>query len=193
MAFKVPTIKEIRELGGRAAFGDNEALQELGKLAERMARAANTRLRRLEAAGKTGDAYQRAKEILGGGKRFPQARTGSAEQLGENLEKATSFLRKKESTISGIREVDKKTAQTFLGRDDVTQKDVNRLNRIFESKAWPELKKNFSSSDLQEKVQDLILNNEDVEDVISLFETWDPDDFDGQDIIELAESTGMEF
>lgn len=191
--FKIPSIKEIRELGGRAAFGDNTALEQLGRLSERMARAANTRLRRLEAAGKTGDAYQRAREILGGGKRFSQARTGSAEQLGANLETAASFLRKKESTISGIREVDTKTARSFLGRDDISREDVNRLNRIFESKAWPELKRVYGSQDLQEMIQDLVLNNDDVDEIIDMWESWDPEDPDGMDIIELAEESGMEF
>ena len=191
--FKIPSIKEIRDIAGRAAFGDTAAYDQLAQLSERMARAANTRMRRLEAAGKTGDAYKRAREILGGGKRFSQAHTGSVETLAKNLERSTSFLRKKESKISGIREVDTKTARSFFGRD-VTQDEVNKLNRILESKAWPELKKIYGGTDdLREAIKDLIVNNDEIDEILDMFDKWDPDDPDAPDIIEFAEAVGLEF
>ena len=73
------SLDQLETIAARAAAGDNAALSELGKYNEKIGRRMNQRMRELEKAGKTGDAYKRIQESLGGGTRFSQARTGSAE------------------------------------------------------------------------------------------------------------------
>lgn len=173
----LPTNDYIDQLAIEAEEGSDAALRELGKLAGKLGRQANQRMRRLEQAGKTGDAYQRIVEDLEGKKRFSQAKTGSAEGLRRNIEKALSALRRKESTISGIKEVDRKTVKSVFDTlhktppDGVTDRMVNDFNRFLENKAWPSIKRVFGSDALKQ-VADMVLNGDEIDDMLSEFTAW---------------------
>lgn len=163
---KIPSLGTLEDLATRAAGGDNEALRRLGKESERLNRALNQRMRTLEKAGKTGDAYKLIKEAFGGKTRGSQARTGSAEQLFRNARSAASALGYKESTLGGIREVDTKTAnkvaQHFGHKEPLTKSQVDNLNKFMASDAWKEMVKVFGSdSPTAGDAVDLILNGED--------------------------------
>lgn len=151
------SLEYLEDLAERASFGDNAALEELGKYNETIGRRMNQRMRELEKAGKTGDAYQRIKESLGGRTRFSQAHSGSAEQLMRDVQQAQRALGYKETTLTGIMEVDKKTTQAIFDRlgietgpDGVTKAQVERMNSFFTSGYWKENRKNFSSKGLEQ-------------------------------------------
>lgn len=178
-ATKLPTLDSLERLAMRAASGDADALRELGNTSERLARTANKRMRRLEKAGKTGDAYKRISDSIGGKTRFSQAHTGSAEQLYRNAQKSLAALEYKESTLSGIKEVNKETAESIFNHfgmledgQELTQTQVNKFNRFLESKAWPDVKKVFGSDALQ-MVADMVLNEDpDYEEMILAMNEW---------------------
>lgn len=173
----LPTNDYIDQLALEAEEGSDAALTELGKLAGKLGRRANQRMRQLEQAGKTGDAYKRIVEYLGGKNRFSQAKTGSAEGLRRNIEKALSALRRKESTIAGIKEVDRKTVKSIfetLGKTPpggVTDKMIRDFNRFLENKAWPSIKRVFGS-DALEQVADMVLNGDEIDDMLAEFSAW---------------------
>lgn len=174
----LPTIDQLEKLAGQAAGGNNEALDELGALAEKLGRRANQRMRELEKAGKTGDAYQRIRDSLGGRSRLSQSHTGSAESLLKNAKKALSALSKKESTISGIREVDTKTLRSLYDRfgisGKVTQESVDQFNRFVESDLWNEFKGAMGGSGgyLEQFTKMLADDVQSVDDILDSFESW---------------------
>ena len=182
MAVRIRSEAEMENLATRAASGDNEALAELGREAEKMGRALNQRMRTLEKAGKTGDAYKRIEKSLGRS-RASQARTGSAEQLFRNWKASAKGLGYKESTLSGIKEVDTKTAnrvaQAFGHKEPLTADQVNKMNRFLGSKAFDEMRRTFGSKDqaVQDSV-DIILSEQDdlQEDFIDAIEEYDSDE-----------------
>lgn len=173
----LPTNDYIDQLALEAEEGSDAALAELGKLAGKLGRQANQRMRRLEQAGKTGDAYKRILEDLDGKKRFSQAKTGSAEGLRRNIEKALSALRRKESTIAGIKEVDRKTVESVFETLDkmpeggLTDQQINDFNRFLENKAWPSIKRVFGSDALKQ-IADMVLQNDEIDDMLAEFTAW---------------------
>lgn len=193
----LPSLDTLEDIAARAAGGDNAALEELGKVSEKLNRRLNQRMRELEKADRTGDAYQRIKSSLGGKARGSQARTGSAEQLFKNAQKALRGLNYKESTLSGIREVDQETADSFfrhfgLLREDqnARREDVKRLNRFLGSDGWREMKKAFGS-DIGKQISEMILNDEDdIESFLSEMENFENLD---TDIFTTLEAWGVEF
>ena len=174
----LPTNDYIDQLALMAEEGDDAALRELGRISERLARQANQQLRRLEKAGKTGDAYTRVMEDLGGRSRFSQAKTGSAEGLRRNVERALSALRRKEITLKGIKEVDKKTAESVfehfgkLPEGGLSPKQVQQFNRFVENKAWPDVKRVFGGSNALNQICDMILDGDNMDDMLSDFLDW---------------------
>lgn len=151
------SLDELERLAARASAGEDDALRELGRYNEKLGRRMNQRMRELERSGKTGDMYKRIQESLGGQTRFSQARTGSAEQLFRDAQKAQRALGYKETTLSGIAEVDKKTTQSLFDRlgiktgpGGVTRAQVERMNSFFSSGYWKETRKNFSSQGLEQ-------------------------------------------
>ena len=173
----LPTNDYIDQLALMAEEGNDAALKELGKIAGKLGRQANQRMRRLERAGKTGDAYKRIVEDLGGKTRFSQAKTGSAEGLRRNVEKALSALRRKESTLGGIKEVDRKTAESVFGhfgkmpKGGLSDNDIQKFNKFVQNKAWPEIKRAFGSDALK-AVTDMVLNGDDIDDMLRDFSEW---------------------
>ena len=114
---ELPDLYHIEYLTEAAANGDEAAMKELGQINERLARAANQRLRRLEKAGKTNDAYKRIVEELGGKKRLLQHKNVTEEtaaSIGRNAERALRALKMKETTITSIKETDRKTVESLM-------------------------------------------------------------------------------
>lgn len=174
----LPSLEEVEDLGMRAASGNNEAFDELGQLAEKLGRRANQRMRELEKAGKTGDAYRRIQESLGGKTRFSQSRTGNVEDIVDRIHQSMSALARKESTLGGIREVDSQTVQSLYDRfgidKEVTRADVDKFNRFVESDLWNDFKKvrGGSGGVLEQFTQRLADETQDVDDLIQAFEDW---------------------
>lgn len=184
----IPTNDQLEALASRAAMGDNAALDELGALNERIGRIANNRMRRLEKAGKTGDAYKRIANTVGMEKpRFSQAHTGSAESLFQSARTAAAALRQKETTLSGITDVDIKTVDSILehfGKDPAayTKAQKLRIADYVKTDAWKSLKNTYSS-DALDPVTDAALDDE-FEEAVQAFDEWDQSEMD---IVELAD------
>ena len=186
----IPTNDQLEALASRAARGDNAALDELGALNEQLGRVANNRMRRLERAGKTGDAYKRIGNTVGMEKpRFSQAHTGSAESLFQSARTAAAALRQKETTLSGIKEVDVKTVDSVLdafgeNADSYTQKQKLRIADFLKTDAWKQLKSLYGSEAL-EAITDAAMND-DFEEALNAFAEFDVEMSD-TDIVELSE------
>lgn len=186
----IPTNDQLEALASRAAMGDNAALDELGALNEQLGRAANNRMRRLERAGKTGDAYKRIANTVGMEKpRFSQAHTGSAESLFQSSRAAAAALRQKETTLSGIKEVDVKTVDSVLdafgkNADSYTQKQKLQIADFLKTDAWKQLKSLYGSEAL-EAITDAALDD-DFEEALNAFAEFDVEMSD-TDIVELSE------
>lgn len=150
------SLDRLEDLASKAAGGDNAALRDLGRYNEMIGRRMNQRMRELEGAGKTGDAYKRIQSNLGGGTRFSQARTGSAEQLFRDAQKAQRALNYKETTLSGIAKVDQKTTTAIFKKLGIetgpgaTKAQTQRMNRFFESGYWKENRKYYTSRGLEQ-------------------------------------------
>lgn len=181
------SLDQLETIAARATAGDNAALSELGRYNEKIGRRMNQRMRQLEKAGKTGDVYKRIQESLGGGTRFSQARTGSAEQLYRSARDTQRALGYKETTLSGIREVDQKTTTAIfdklgieMGPKGATKAQTDRMNRFFESEYWKNNKKYFSSDDLTGISETVAEGGDDYADLMDSISEW----MDGDDPFE---------
>ena len=198
MARRLPTADELSDLAIKAAGGDNAALLQLGKESERLNRTLNQRMRELERTGRTGDAYKRIEASLGA-PRGSQAHTGSAEDLYRNASKALAGLNYKESTLSGIRDVDTRTATSFarsmgiIGeKEKLSREQVNRLNRFVGSDGWREIKRSFGSKTDQSKdvVETIMNDSEDAAELLAAMEDFE--DLE-TDIYTTLDQWGIEF
>lgn len=195
------SLDRLEDLASKAAGGDNAALRDLGRYNEMIGRRMNQRMRELEGAGKTGDAYKRITKTLDGGTRFSQSRTGSAEQLVRDAQKAQRALNYKETTLSGIADVEKRTVNSLFDRlktgyGKEQQKEFgsyenwkkstaytewfkvnyDKANRFFTSDWWRENKK-LVSSDTINQILDKITSADDGAEILSRFTDWmDSDD-----------------
>lgn len=181
------SLDQLKTIAARAAAGDNAALSELGKYNEKIGRRMNQRMRELEKAGKTGDAYKRIQESLGGGTRFSQARTGSAEQLYRSALDSQRALGYKETTLSDIFEVDQKTTTAIfkklgveMGPKGATKAQTDRLNRFFESNYWKNNKKYFASEELEGIADTIAEGGDDYAELMDSISAW----IDGDDPFE---------
>lgn len=183
------SLDHLETIAARAAAGDNAALSELGKYNEKIGRRMNQRMRELEKAGKTGDAYKRIQESLGGGTRFSQARTGSAEQLYRSARDAQRALGYKETTLSAINEVDQKTTTAIfeklgvkMGPKGATKAQTDRMNRFFESNYWKNNKKYFASEELEGIADTVAEGGDDYAELMDSISAW----IEGDDPFELV-------
>ena len=156
------SLDQLETIAARASAGDNAALSELGKYNEKIGRRMNQRMREMEHAGKTGDAYKRITDSLKGATRFSQARTGDAEHLYRSALQAQRALGYKETTLSGIFDVDQRTTTSLfekmgidMGPAGATKAQVNRLNKFFESDYWKKTKKYFASDDMEGVIENI--------------------------------------
>lgn len=161
MAKTIPTTEQIDALYERAIRGDQTAIDEIGALNQTMAKRANTRLRDLESKDMaTTAAYNRAKYWISeeyGGEYFKQNRVASdrfgVDEMVENLEKASEFLRWQTSTAAGekrrranivqsLETSDQDFFASLAGESDQTVAEVkNRLFDFFDTDAWADIRK----------------------------------------------------
>ena len=148
----IPTAQEIDSLYKKALEGDAASLDQLGKLNNRLSKRANERMRDIERQGMQGtSAYNKAKYRLGeeGREYFSQSRRLDPEQLVENLEGATEYLRAQTSTAAGERKRRENIADSledqgfFEGIDP--NKPVETLKKdlldFFDTDAWEDIRK----------------------------------------------------
>lgn len=181
MAGRAADLRPLRwyeDLAGAAEF-DPEALKELGRESEKLARRANQRMRELESRGMTGDAYKRIRESLGGATRFSQRRTGSADELLQNIKQSLRGLRQVKSTVSGAMGSSRKTLDTLKDKWDiagrVSKDKINKFNEFVKSDLWNEYKSLMGGSGgvLEQFTKMLFDDPQSVDDVLDAFNEWD--------------------
>lgn len=148
----IPTTQEIEQIYNKAVAGDQDALSKLGEMNNRIAKRANERMRDIERQGLEGTyAYNQAKYWISeqtGKEYFSQSRKASPDDLVENLEMATQYLRQQTSTAAGERRrragiTDKLSDLGFF--DDIegeTATVKNQLLDFFDTDAWSDIRKN---------------------------------------------------
>ena len=181
MAGRAADLRPLRwyeDLAGAAEF-DPEALKELGRESEKLARRANQRMRELESRGMTGDAYKRIRAFLGGATRFSQKRTGSADELLQNIKQSLRGLRQVKSTVSGAMGSSRKTLDTLKDKWDiagrVSKDKINKFNEFVKSDLWNEYKSLMGGSGgvLEQFTKMLFDDPQSVDDVLDAFNEWD--------------------
>ena len=159
----LPSVDYVEELAARAAGGDDTAITQLGDLNYKISRMMNERMRKMEKAGETGDAYKRIEDMIGS-TRFSTSRgkDGNIEGMYENLRNAMKAAGYKESTLGGISEVEKDTATSLFQHfgileegQEASRAQTKRLSNFFKSDYWKKNKRSFASDDL-EKFSDVI-------------------------------------
>lgn len=181
MAGRAADLRPLRwyeNLAGAAEF-DPEALKELGRESEKLARRANQRMRELESRGMTGDAYKRIRTSLGGNTRFSQKRTGTADELLQNIKQSLRGLRQVKSTVSGAMGSSRKTLDTLKDKWDiagrVSKDKINKFNEFVKSDLWNEYKSLMGGSGgvLEQFTKMLFDDPQSVDDVLDAFNEWD--------------------
>lgn len=137
------TLNELLEM----KWGDISSLttKELRELSNRLNSAANKRLRRIEAAGaqEFSPAYTGTRSARGD---FSTAGLQTRTQLKNEIQRASTFLRSKTSSLKGIKEYKESVSEMFdvegedgLSVDNMTKKQKNTvfraLDRLRESNA----------------------------------------------------------
>ena len=175
----LPSVDYIKDLAARAAGGDNTALQELGERNRSISRMMNERMRKLEKAGETGDAYKRIVELNDNKTRFSTAKTGDAEHLYDNLMSAMKAAGYKESTLGGISEVSQQTTTSLfrhfglLGEgEEASKAETQRMNEFFKSDYW-KANRSLYDSDGLEDLAGPIKAGDDFNEIMSRIQTWD--------------------
>lgn len=149
----IPTIQEVQDIYNRAESGDPDAIRELGDLNNRLSKRANERMRDIERRDMGGtSAYNRAAYYLGeqGRDYFSQSRKLSPDELMENIDQVSQYLRAETSTAAGemrrrekiIDSLEQNHPDFFadLGEDIVETKRT--LLEMFDSDVWSEIRKN---------------------------------------------------
>lgn len=151
----IPTTQYIDDLASRAESGDQEAIDELGNLNNRLAKRANERMRDIERKGLEGtQAYNRAKYFIqnqdfGPGEYFSQSRKLDPEEAALNLKNVAIYLRSQTSTAAGELKrrrdiIDKLADNGYL---DVPDEDPAEFKRKFldflDTNAWEDIKKHM--------------------------------------------------
>lgn len=152
------------------------SLDEIERERVRMVNQANTRLRRLEAAGYTRYAYDRAMLYLkqsGKGTRFKRKKPSSPQEILSQVDALTAFLESKTSTVSGLKKVEAKSVEQFKARG-FSLKNEKEFFNFLSSAVYDRLTKKFISSEiLQEffdKAQSQNLTNSEIMGMLEEFE-----------------------
>lgn len=190
---KVPTTEFIEDLAQEAARGNADALNELGRLNEKLGRTANQRLRDLEKKGyQSSEAYKQAQYRMNADRpRYSQAHTGSAWTLAESAQQAAQFLRYKTSTVGGVRAKAKKGFETVKSKvvtsveeagdeyehvKKLTDEDLEKeLDRFMDSDAFTELRRTIGSPVIEAAAEKLS-GGANLNDLLNAFEQWEKGD-----------------
>lgn len=180
----LPSVNYVEDLAARAAGGDDTAITELGNLNYKVSRLMNERMRKMEKAGETGDAYKRIEDMIGS-TRFSTTRgaDGNIEGMYQNLRNAMKAAGYKESTLGGIAEVQRSTATTLfqhfgiIGPGETASKaQTQRLNNFFKSDYWKKNKASFSSGDIDNLSEVIFAGGEDYTALMESIQSWDESD-----------------
>lgn len=161
----LPTVGQIERWAAMADAGDMSALKNLGDANARIGRLMNQRMRELEKAGETSDAYARLGELTGKERpRFSQAKTGTAEHLRRSALQSLRGYGYEKSTLTGIANVREENITSLLQNlgkleegETADRATVNRMSRFFKSDYWKQNRSRFVSGGLEE-VADLAIS-----------------------------------
>lgn len=204
----IPTTQEIDALYQRAIDGDPEVELQIGQLNQTLAKRANTRMRDIESKGLQGTAaYNRAKYWLGeeyGGEYFKQNKVPSKyygiDDMIENIEKSSEFLRSQTSTSAGeIKRrknvIDSLAANekydffgSIAGEDIAQQEEVKqKLLELFDTEAWEDIRKSQrgGTNPLVQEAVEAINNGALLGDLKRAFKDFQKKTSEDQDYIEL--------
>ena len=180
----LPSVNYVEDLAARAAGGDDTAITQLGELNYKVSRMMNERMRKMEKAGETGDAYKRIEDMIGS-TRFSTTRgaDGNIEGMYENLRNAMKAAGYKESTLGGIAEVERSTATTLFQHfgiigpgETASRAQTKRLSDFFKSDYWKNNKKSFSSGDVENLADVISAGGEDYTALMESIQSWDEKD-----------------
>ncbi len=116
--------------------------RDLARATTRLVSAANKRLRRMQAAGITSTAYNRAMESGG----FFSVKDKSFAQIRSEFSRVRQFLNSKTSTLKGIKQIEKETIKS-LEKSGI-KIDKSKINEVF--KIYGELEKIDESVKIRE-------------------------------------------
>lgn len=146
------TAKYALTLRAKAKLGDKDALEELVERNKALAKRANSALARLEKAGFTRYAYDRAisyTESEFGMNRFTASRQKLPwiEDLQINIQEMSTFLSSKSSTISGNKAIDKSIVDAFKEKGvNIPKGQENEFIDLISSDDFETLKKTYVDS-----------------------------------------------
>lgn len=180
----LPSVNYVEDLAARAAGGDDTAITQLGELNYRVSRMMNERMRKMEKAGETGDAYRRIEDMIGS-TRFSTSRAadGNVEGVYQNLRNAMKAAGYKESTLGGIAEVKRETTTSLFQHfgilgpgQQATKAQTARLNDFFRSDYWKKNRASFSSGDLDNISEVVAAGGEEYAALMDSIQSWDESD-----------------
>lgn len=180
----LPSVDYVEELAARAAGGDDTAITQLGDLNYKISRMMNERMRKMEKAGETGDAYNRITDMIGS-TRFSTSRgkDGNIEGMYDNLRNAMRAAGYKESTLGGIAEVKQETATSLFQHfgikgpgQEATKAEAARLSDFFKSDYWKKNRRSFASDDLSNLSEVVVAGGEEYAALMESIQSWDASD-----------------
>ena len=170
-------------------------LKELNAIRRRAAKAANQRLRGIEAAGETeGYVYSQTMVYLinkNRGRFIESNRQLNIYELKDELEELNAFLRAKTSTIGGIRKYQRDTAALFKEKFGVQLRDPVAFSRFLSSEQYKKVVEQVGSEFLVEFYDRAIeaqVNEQDILDALDLYEKGTIDNWG-----DLYRQLGLEF
>ena len=146
------SAKYALTLRSKAKLGDKDALDELIARNKALAKRANSALRRLEKAGFTRYAYDRAisyTESEFGMNRFTTSREKLPwiEDLQINIQEMSTFLASKSSTIRGNKAIDKSIVDAFRAKGvNIPKGEENEFIDLIASDDFETLKRTYVDS-----------------------------------------------
>lgn len=174
---------------------DSYDLKELNAIRRRAAKAANQRLRGIEAAGETeGYVYSQTMVYLinkNRGRFIESNRQLNIYELKDELEELNAFLRAKTSTIGGIRKYQRDTATIFKEKFGVQLRDPVAFSRFLSSEQYKKVVEQVGSEFLVEFYDRAIeaqVNEQDILDALDLYEKGTIDNWG-----DLYRQIGLEF
>lgn len=176
----IDKIKTFRQLLSRAKGGDDTALKQAVDLAVKEADRANKRMVRSERKGINNSAYREAqaftRDITEKGNRFTKSKKRlkvDIELLEQQFYATERYLRRKGSTITGAKEIEKQVIEQFesIGMNFETAEDKKQFLNFLDSDMWNEFKK-YDSGDTIEKVQEGLKQGKKISVLMNRFEQW---------------------
>lgn len=185
---KIPTFQQIETLVKNARAGDVSALETLSDLNNKFAKRANQRMTEIERAKGIShtDAYDRAQYYLEnvadtatrnkqGNMRFSQSKKLDINEIEENLDKVTQFLRDDTSKVSAVKyrraEESFETLSEHGFIDDLSASNKKKFFRFLKTDAWEDIKKHIGSGFIKD-ASDAISRGVRVGDLVNLYNDY---------------------